>query len=73
MSVSVQKTGVVLASGDIGANLLATTPKSYSPTAYMGYQIDFSKNMTAGTTYTIQLWDVYVYHSGKTEAQLGIK
>ena len=72
MSVSIRKTGIVLASGDIGANLLKSELKSYTPTAYCACQINLSENMIANTTYTVQLWNVNVSHTGKTAADLGI-
>ena len=45
---------------------------SYTPTDYCGYQISFTENLVANQTYTLQLWDVDVSHSGKTEANLGL-
>lgn len=54
------------------ANLLKTTPKSYTPTAYCGYQAEMSENMVRGDTYTMQFWDVDVSHTGKTDADLGL-
>lgn len=53
-------------------NLLLPTPRSYAPTAYCGYQLNFTENLVAGQTYTLQLWDVDVAHSAKTAAQLGL-
>jgi len=53
-------------------NQLKATAKSYSPPSYCGYQLEMTENLVAGETYTLQLWDVDVSHSAKTEAQLGI-
>lgn len=73
MSVQVYKNGIVSAGGSgVGENILKYTPKSYTPTSYCGYQLNMSSNLTAGTTYTMQLWDVDVSHSEKTVAQTGI-
>lgn len=73
MGVQVFKNGIVSASGNgIGNNILSITPKSYTPTSYCGYQLNMSNNLTADTTYTMQLWDVDVSHSEKTVAQTGI-
>lgn len=56
----------------INDNLLLLEPKSYTPTAYCGYQINFPTNLVEGETYTIQFWDVDVAHSEKSAADLGI-
>ncbi len=56
----------------VNTNLFQTTPKYYSPTAYNAYQLQMTENLQSGQTYTIQLWDVDVSHSNKTESQLGI-
>lgn len=53
-------------------NQLKATAKSHNPTAYCGYQLEMTENLVAGETYTLQLWDVDVSHSAKTEAQLSI-
>lgn len=71
--MNLSKTGILRADGElINENLLLTTPKSYSPSSYCGYQFNISPNMTEGTTYTISLWDVDVSHSEKAEADLGL-
>lgn len=57
---------------DPNPNLLKTTPLSYTPANYRGYQISFTENLVANQTYTLQLWDVNVAHSAKTAATLGI-
>lgn len=66
--------GLVLQYGfdDIVNKNIISSRKSYSPTSYQAYQFNLSENFVASQTYTFQLWDVNVAHSGKTEAQLGI-
>ena len=73
MSVNITRQGIVFATGEnINPNLFKTTPKSANTTTYNAYQINMTENLTAGTTYTIQFWNVNVSHTGKTEAQLGV-
>lgn len=72
MSVSVQKTGIVSATGEIGLNQLKYIPKSHNPADYMAYQLDLSANLVANETYTLQLWDIDIAHSAKTAAQLSV-
>lgn len=55
-----------------GQNLFRLTPRAYTPTSYNAYDFDLTENLVANETYTIQLWDVNVSHSAKTEAQLGV-
>lgn len=55
-----------------GKNLLYKKPKTISSTSYCAYQLDLTENLAAGETYTLQLWDVNVSHSAKTEAQTGV-
>ena len=56
----------------VNSNMLLNTPKSYTPTSYLGYQLNFTENLIANETYTLQLWDVEVSHSAKTGSALGI-
>ena len=56
----------------INTNLLSATPKSYNASAYNAYQLQLSENLQAGQTYTMQLWNVNVSHSGKNSSQLGL-
>ena len=63
---------IVTNNGTQNSNLAKTIPKSFSPTSYCAYQINLTENLTANQTYTIQLWNVDVSHSAKTEAELGI-
>ena len=56
----------------INNNLLLRTPKTYSASAYLAYALQMTENLQAGQTYTMQLWDVNVSHTGKTANQLGI-
>ena len=53
-------------------NILRSNYRSHNSTAYLAYQLNLSENLTANTTYTMQLWDVDIAHSGKTAAQLGL-
>lgn len=53
-------------------NLLLTTPRKATTTEYQAYQINMSKNLEEGKTYTIQMWDVNVSHTGKTAENLGV-
>ena len=55
-----------------GRNYLRVGPKSYTPGDYGAYDLVFTEPLEAGRAYTIQLWDVDVAHSAKTEEQLGI-
>lgn len=59
--------------GDKGQeNLFKTIPKSSTPTSYEAFKINLTENLTKGATYTVQLWDVDVSHTGKSEADLGV-
>ncbi len=55
-----------------GNNLLKNIPYSYSSGSYQAYRLDFTENLIEGETYTLQIWDVNVYHSVKTQAQTNI-
>ena len=72
MSVNLTQQGIFNASGDVNANLFKTTPKAASTSSYNAYQINMNENLTANTTYTVQLWDVNVTHAGKTTANIGV-
>lgn len=73
MAVSFNKSGIVNASGIIANdNLLRLTPKSVTPTAYCACQLKFDEKLVANQSYTMQLWDVNVSHSEKSEAALGV-
>lgn len=54
------------------ANLLKTVPGYFSRTGYQVYRALLSENLVADTTYTIQLWDIDIYHSDKTEEELNV-
>lgn len=54
-----------------GNNLILNVPRSYVSANYDAYSLNLSENLVAGEVYTLQLWDVSIAHSGKTEAQLG--
>lgn len=54
------------------SNQLENIPKSVSSGSYCAYQLNLTENLVANETYTLQLWDVDVYHSAKTAAQTGV-
>ena len=53
-------------------NLLSSTPTTEAKTNYLAYQIPLSQNLEAEKIYTLQLWDVDISNTGKTEDELGI-
>lgn len=53
-------------------NLSISTPKYLNHNVYNAYQFSLTENLVSGNKYTIQLWDVDVSHSEKTESQLGV-
>lgn len=55
-----------------GENLLRSNPKSHGATSYNAYQFNIVENLIVGETYTLQLWNIDVYHSAKTAAQTGV-
>ena len=55
-----------------GRNLLKNVPTAYDSSLYNAYDIRLTEPLEDGVTYTLQLWNVDVSHSAKTEAQLGI-
>lgn len=55
-----------------GRNMFLTDSKSYSPTLYWAYDINLTELPVSEETYTVQLWDVDVYHSGKTADDTGV-
>lgn len=57
---------------DMNTNLLLDVPKDTAPTAYLGKQLNMSQNLQVDQTYTLQLWDVNVYHSAKTAETTGL-
>lgn len=72
MSVSFNKNGIIQCSGELpNENLLLTQPLLYTPTLYNAYRVS-TKHPMEDKTYTVQLWDVDVAHSGKTENTLGV-
>jgi len=58
--------------GTLNENLLLSVPKTANTTSYNAYQFTMLENLVEGQTYTMQLWDVDVSHSEKTEAQTGV-
>ena len=55
-----------------GRNLLKTTEAVYTPTGYAIYDIYLTEPIESGQQYILQLWDVDVSHTGKTDSTLGI-
>ena len=53
-------------------NLLSSTPTTKAETSYLAYQIPLTQNLEAEKTYTLQLWDVDISNTDKTEDELGI-
>lgn len=53
-------------------NMLKSTPRSYNSSTYQAYQFNIPDNLVVGDTYTVQLWDVDVSHTGKTADQLNV-
>ncbi len=53
-------------------NLALTRDQYEDPTSFWALTFEFFDWLEAGQEYTLQLWDVDVSHSGKTEADLGI-
>lgn len=53
-------------------NLLSSTPTTEAKTNYLAYQIPLTQNLEAEKTYTLQLWNVDISNTGKTEDELGI-
>lgn len=73
MGLSIKKNGIILGSavsGVINENMTLNQPTSYTPMDYRGYVIALPTNMVVGNTYTLQLWDVDLSHSGKTSSEL---
>lgn len=73
-NVPINKKGIwqVVNNGTQNLNLTKTIPKSVSKTSYCAYQLNFTENLVANQTYTLQLWNVDVFHSAKSEAQTGV-
>lgn len=55
-----------------GNNLLKNIPMSHNAATYNAYDLALTEALEDGMTYTLQLWDVNVAHSGKTTATLGV-
>ena len=53
-------------------NLLSSTPTVEAKDSYLAYQLPLTQNLEAEKTYTLQLWDIDISNTGKTEDQLGI-
>lgn len=72
VQITKQSEIIVVNNGAQNLNLAKTTPKSVSKTSYCAYQLNLTENLVANQTYTLQLWNVDVSHSAKTEAQTGV-
>lgn len=72
VQITKQSEIIVVNNGTQNLNLAKTTPKSVSKTSYCAYQLNLTENLVANQTYTLQLWNVDVSHSAKTEAQTGV-
>lgn len=55
-----------------GRNYLQAEPKSHSASAYGAYDLYVTEPLEVGQTYTLQLWNVDVSHSAKTQEQLNV-
>ena len=53
-------------------NLLQTVPTDFVATQYQAYKLSLTENLVKGDTYTLQMWDVDISHSGKTASQLAV-
>ena len=51
-------------------NMLKSSPKRNMPNTYLAYQLYLSENLVGGQSYTMQIWDVDISHTGKTSEQL---
>ena len=74
MSLKIEKSGIISASGGTGVNenMLLSTPQRYAPTEYQAYLATLAVNMVLGEIYTIQLWNVDISHTGKSSSQLSV-
>ena len=55
-----------------GRNLLETNNVSYSSGSYGAYRLFLTEPLESGVQYVLQLWDVDVSNSKKTDATLGV-
>ena len=75
MGLSIKKNGIILGnsvSGVINENMMLSTPTRIAQEYYWAYQIPLNINMTVGNTYTLQLWDIDLVHTGKSSSQLRV-
>lgn len=54
----------------VGTNLLRYAPKSKTPTSYLALSLDLTEKLVKGQTYTLQLWDIDISHTGKQASEL---
>lgn len=51
--------------GGLNPNLFKSIPKAYSSSSYGAYDLYLTENLVEGETYTVQLWDITISHTGK--------
>lgn len=56
----------------VGTNLLRYAPKSKTPTGYQALQLNLTEKLVKGQTYTLQLWDIDISHTGKQASELNV-
>lgn len=55
-----------------GINLMRYAPTNKASASYQAYQIPITEKLNESSTYTLQLWNVDVSHTGKTSSQLNV-
>lgn len=56
----------------VGTNLLRYAPKSKAPANYQALQLNLTEKLVKGQTYTLQLWDIDISHTGKQASELNV-
>lgn len=56
----------------VGTNLLRYAPKSKTPTSYLALSLNLTEKLVKGQTYTLQLWDIDISHTGKQASELNV-
>ena len=56
----------------VGTNLLRYAPKSKTPANYQALQLNLTEKLVKGQTYTLQLWDIDISHTGKQASELNV-
>lgn len=54
-------------------NMLSTDWAIFPDEQYNSARIKLSTNMAVSSTYTLQLWDVYIYNEGKSATELNVR